>query len=155
MNETPAAAPSETIRIGQLEIRYLQAAGAAGDMSCFEMRVPPGARVPPPHSHDEHEELIYVLDGTLRYTVGGVTRDLGPGDTMGTPRGVPHVFDNPHAALARVLVMNSPGIPPQYFRDVAAIANAGGPPDRARLAETMRRYGLTPVTGAMPAAAPA
>ena len=72
------------------------------------MQVPPGAGVPPPHSHVEHEELVYVLDGTLRYTVGGVTRDLGPGDTMGTPRGVPHAFANPHAAPARVLVMNSP-----------------------------------------------
>ena len=155
MNETHAAAASETIRIGQLEIRYLQAAGVAGDMSCFEMQVPPGAGVPPPHSHAEHEELVYVLDGTLRYTVGSVTRDLGPGDTMGTPRGVAHAFTNPHAAPARVLVMNSPGIDPQYFRDVAAIANAGGPPDRARLASTMQRYGLTPVAGVAPAGAPA
>ncbi len=119
------------------------------------MQVPPGAGVPPPHSHVEHEELVYVLDGTLRYTVGSVTRDLGPGDTMGTPRGVAHAFANPHAATARVLVMNSPGIDPQYFRDVAAIANAGGPPDRARLASTMQRYGLTPVSGAAPAGAPA
>ena len=153
MNATHTAAPSEIIRIGQLEIRYLQAASVAGDMSCFEMQVPPGAGVPPPHSHVEHEELVYVLDGTLRYTVGGVTRDLGPGDTMGTPRGVPHAFGNPHAAPARVLVMNPPGIDPQYFRDVAAIANAGGPPDRARLASTMQRYGLTPVSGVPPAGA--
>jgi hypothetical protein len=58
---------------------------------------------------------------------------------------VPHAFANPHAQDARVLVMNSPGIEPQYFREVAAIANAGGPPDRARLASTMQRYGLTPV----------
>jgi hypothetical protein len=38
---------------------------------------------------------------------------------------------------------------------VAAIANAGGPPDRARLASTMQRYGLTPASGAAPAGAPA
>jgi quercetin dioxygenase-like cupin family protein len=150
MNGIRAAAPSQTIRIGQIEIHYLQAAGEAGDMSCFEMLVPSGAGVPPPHSHAEHEELVYVLDGTLRYTVGSVTRDLGPGDTMGTPKGVPHAFGNPHVAPARVLVMNSSGIDPQYFRDVAAIANAGGPPDRARLASAMKRYGLTPVSSAAP-----
>ena len=146
-------APSEIIRIGQLEIRYLQEGGAAPEMSCFEMRVPPGANVPPPHSHADHEELVYVLDGTLRYTVGGETRDLKPGDAMGTPKGVPHAFSNPHAATARVLVMNSPGIDPQYFREVAALASAGGPPDRARLAGVMQRYGLTPVVGAAPAGA--
>jgi hypothetical protein len=154
MNET--AAPSEVIRIGQIEIRYLQAAGAAGDMSCFEMQVPPGAGVPPPHSHAEHEELVYVLDGMLRYTVGSVTRDLGPGRHHGHAPGrgrMPSATRTPRPR--RVLVMNSPGIDPQYFRDVAAIANAGGPPDRARLASTMQRYGLTPVAAVAPAAAPA
>jgi mannose-6-phosphate isomerase-like protein (cupin superfamily) len=107
MNGIRAAAPSQTIRIGQIEIHYLQAAGEAGDMSCFEMLVPSGAGVPPPHSHAEHEELVYVLDGTLRYTVGSVTRDLGPGDTMGTPKGVPHAFGNPH--VARPAAAPAPG----------------------------------------------
>ena len=119
MNGAHAAAPSETIRIGQIEIRYLQSAGVAGDMSCFEMQVPPGAGVPPPHSHLDHEELVYVLDGTLRYTVGSVTRDLGPGDTMGTPRGVAHAFANPHATTARVRAGLSPARPPQERRSPA------------------------------------
>ena len=148
--ETKVDPSAEAIRIGQLEIRYLQE-GADATMSCFELRVPPGANVPPPHSHADHEELVYVLEGTLRYTVGGVTRDLRPGDVMGTPRGVAHAFSNPHAVAARALVTNSPGIDPQYFRDVAAIANAGGPPDRVRLAAVMQRYGLTPVAPGTPA----
>ena len=35
---------------------------------------------------------------------------------------------------------------PQYFREAAEVINAaaGGPPDRARMAEIMRRHGLTP-----------
>ena len=35
---------------------------------------------------------------------------------------------------------------PQYFREVGGvfIAAAGGPPDKAKMAEIMRRYGLTP-----------
>jgi quercetin dioxygenase-like cupin family protein len=154
MTQHRAPAAPETIRIGKLEIRYLQAAGDGQDIGCFEMVVPSGAGVPPPHSHAAHEELVYVLDGTLRYTVGDETRDLNPGDVMGTPKGVPHAFSNPHAVAARVLVMNSPGIDPQYFRDVAAIANAGGPPDRLRLVSTMQRYGLTPA-GAPAASTPA
>jgi hypothetical protein len=37
-------------------------------------------------------------------------------------------------------------IGPQYFREAAEVihAAAGGPPDRAKMAEIMRRHGLTP-----------
>jgi mannose-6-phosphate isomerase-like protein (cupin superfamily) len=104
--------------------------------------VPPGSNVPPPHSHPGNEELVYVLEGTLRYTVGSVTRDLRPGESMGTPRGVVHGFSNPHRTAARALVVNTPDIGAGYFREVAVIAGAGGPPDRTKLIETMRRYGL-------------
>ena len=76
----------EVLRLGQIEIRYLREAGGGCGIGCFEMRVPPGSNVPPPHSHTANEELVYVLEGTLRYTVGSETRDLRPGDTMATPR---------------------------------------------------------------------
>jgi quercetin dioxygenase-like cupin family protein len=73
-------AAKEPIRIGALEIRYLQdgveSSAAAG---MFELTVPPGARVPPAHSHSGNEEIAYVLVGVFRYTVDGETRDLGPG----------------------------------------------------------------------------
>lgn len=87
MNEVHSPAAQEVIRVGQLEIRYLQEARNGCQMGCFEMRVPPGSNVPPPHSHSANEELVYVIEGTLRYTVGSETRDLQPGDTMTTPRG--------------------------------------------------------------------
>lgn len=141
MNNTASPGP-ETIHIGQLEIRYIQEAAHGCQMGCFEMRVPPGSNVPPPHSHANNEELVYVLEGVLRYTVGGETRDLRPGDTMATPRGVVHGFSNPHSATVRALIMNTPDIGPQYFREIAAIIKAAGPPDRSRLLETMRKFGL-------------
>lgn len=142
MKEQGVPDVSEPIRIGQLEIQYLQEGDERCQISCFEMRVPPGSNVPPPHSHAGNEELIYVLEGTLRCTVGNETRDLTAGQVIGTPRGGVHAFSNPHATLARVLVMNTPGIEAQYFRDVGAVINAGGPPDRDKLIETMGRYGL-------------
>lgn len=142
MSAAATPVPPELIRIGQLEIRYLQEADALHAMGCFEMRVPPGSNVPPPHSHRANEELVYVLEGTLRYTVGDLTRDLRPGDSMATPRGVVHAFANPHAEVARALVVNTPDIGAQYFRDIAAILGAGGPPDRARVVAVMQRFGL-------------
>ena len=138
-----AATPApEVIRVGQIEIRYLQEADASHAMGCFEMRVPPGSNVPPPHSHRASEELVYVLEGTLRYTVADETRDLRAGDCMATPRGVVHAFANPHANPVRALVINTPDIGAQYFRDISAILAAGGPPDRAKIVGVMQRFGL-------------
>jgi quercetin dioxygenase-like cupin family protein len=147
-----AAPVAPVIRLGQIEIRYLQQAGEGCQIGCFEMRVPPRSNVPPPHSHTANEELVYVLEGTLRYTVDGQTRDLGPGDSMATPRGAVHAFSNPHAVTARALVINTPDIGVEYFREVADIIGAGGPPDRTKLMATMQRFGLVP---AAPAGAPA
>jgi uncharacterized cupin superfamily protein len=34
-------------------------------MGIFELTVPPASNVPPPHSHSNNEEIVYVLEGTL------------------------------------------------------------------------------------------
>lgn len=132
------------IRVGQLEIRYLVDGARTRGLGLFEMIVPVGAHVPPPHHHTDNEECVYVLQGVLRYTVDDVTRDLGPGEWMSTPRGAVHQFSNPGSGPARALVMMTPDIGAQFFVDVAALAAAGGPPDRAKLAQVMDRYGLVP-----------
>lgn len=134
------------INVGQLGIRYLVDGSHSASLGMFELTVPPGSNVPPPHSHSSNEELVYVLDGVLRYTVGSDARDLAPGDSMHTPRGTVHAFLNPFASVARALIILSPDIGAQYFRDVAAVANAGGPPDKAALVAVMSRYGLVPAS---------
>ena len=141
------------MKIGELQIRYLIDGTVAGaGMGVFELTVPPGARVPPAHSHSGNEEVVYVLDGVLRYRVDDETRDLKPGERMYTPRGSVHAFSNPHAAPARALIMLTPDIGAQYFREVAAAADAPGGPDRAKLVEVMTRYGLVLARPQPPAA---
>ena len=110
----------------------------------FELTVPPGSNVPPAHSHTNNEEIVYVLEGTLRYSVGTDTRDLTPGQSMRTPRGAVHGFSNPFGNAARALITLAPDIGPKYFEDVASVVNAGGPPDKAALVAVMSRYGLVP-----------
>jgi quercetin dioxygenase-like cupin family protein len=132
------------VRIGKLEIRYLIDGSSHEGMGLFELTVPPGSNVPPPHSHTHNEECVYVLEGTLRYSVDEVTRDLCPGEWMRTPRGSVHGFSNPHEGKARALIALSPDIGVQYFRDVATIVNAGGPSVRSQLLVVMARYGLVP-----------
>jgi quercetin dioxygenase-like cupin family protein len=132
------------IRIGHLAIDYIVDGSATGSIGMFELTVPPASNVPPPHSHSANEECVYVLEGMLRYTVGTETRDLGPGQTMSTPKGVTHAFANPFDKTARALVVQSPDIGAQYFRDIAAVVDGGGPPDKAALMSVMSRYGLVP-----------
>jgi quercetin dioxygenase-like cupin family protein len=146
--ESGNEASSNVIEAGQLTIRYLIDGSGKGEMGVFELTVPAGARVPPPHSHTNNEECVYGLAGTLRYFVDGVVRDLAPGDCMFSPRGAVHSFSNPHQETARVLIMISPDIGAQYFRDVGAVVNAGGPPDVSKLMAVMSRYGLVPAAPA-------
>ncbi len=134
----------DAIQVGQLTIRYLIDGSASAGMGLFELTVPPGSNVPPPHSHSQNDECVYILEGTLRYAVDGAARDLGAGDWMFSPKGSVHQFSNPHAAAARALVIQTPDIGAQYFRDVAAVINAGGPPDRMKLLAVMAEYGLVP-----------
>jgi len=134
----------EVVKVGQLEVRYLIDGASHFGMGVFELTVPAGSNVPPPHSHSYNEECVYLLEGTLRYSVDSMTRDLRPGDWMNTPRGSVHGFSNPHKENARALIVLAPDIGAQYFRDVANVVNADGPPDRTQLLAVMARYGLVP-----------
>lgn len=132
------------INVGQLGIKYLVDGSKTGNIGMFELSVPPGSNVPPPHSHSNNEECVYVLAGTLRYTVGTETRDLTPGQSMATPKGVVHGFSNPFTEVAKAMIVLSPDIGAQYFKDVGSVVNAGGPPDKAALLSVMSKYGLVP-----------
>lgn len=134
----------DTIKVGQIEIKYLIDGSAQGGMGVFEMTVPPASNVPPPHHHSNNDECIYVLEGTLRYSVDDVTRDLRPGEWMFTPKGSVHQFSNPHNEPARALTILTPDIGAQYFRDIGNIIHSGGAPDRTEIVSVMSRYGLVP-----------
>jgi hypothetical protein len=63
------------------------------------------------------------------------------------PRGAIHRFDNNGSQDVKALCLITPAaLGPQYFREAAEVINAaaGGPPDRAKMVEIMRRHGLTP-----------
>ena len=139
----------EAIRLGPLGVRFLIAgADAAGSIALFELSVPAAERLAAPaHSHDHYEETIYGLEGVLTWTVDGTRIDVGPGQALCIPRGAVHRFDNHGAQAARALCAITPAaIGPQYFREAAEVidAAAGGPPDRVKMGEIMRRHGLTP-----------
>ena len=139
----------ETIRLGPLAIRFLiTGENSNGSIAAFELTVPVAQRLAAPaHSHDHYEETIYGIDGVLTWAVNGKHVDVGPGQALCIPRGAVHRFDNYGGQDARALCVITPAaIGPQYFRESAEVINgaAGGPPDRAKMAEIMLRHGLTP-----------
>ena len=139
----------ETIRLGPLAVRFLVAGDDSnGSVAAFELVVPGAQRLmAPAHSHDHYEETIYGIDGALTWTVDGKRIDVGPGEALCIPRGAIHRFDNDGSRSAKVLCVITPAaIGPRYFRESAEVlaAAAGGPPDHAKMAEIMRRHGLTP-----------
>ena len=139
----------EVIRLGPLTVRFLiSGENSGGSIAAFEVMVPAGQRLAgPAHSHDHYEETIYGIEGVLTWTVDGKPLAVGPGQALCIARGAVHRFDNDAAQDAKALCIVTPAaIGPQYFRDIAEFvkASAGGPPDRAKLVEIMRRHGLTP-----------
>lgn len=142
----------ETIHLGPLTVRFMVTGeNSCGTIAAFELVVPAAQRLAAPaHSHDHYEETIYGLEGVLTWTVDGKPFELGPGQSLCIPRGAIHRFDNHGVNAARALCLITPAaIGPQYFREAAELINAtaGGPPDRVKMGEIMRRHGLTPAQG--------
>ena len=139
----------ETIRLGPLVVRFLVTGDySTGGVAAFELSVPAAQHLAAPaHSHDHYEETIYGIAGVLTWTVDGTPIDVGPGQALCIPRGAIHRFDNNGRQDVKALCLITPAaLGPQYFREAAEVINAaaGGPPDRARMAEIMSRHGLTP-----------
>jgi quercetin dioxygenase-like cupin family protein len=137
---------TDVIRAGEIEIRFrVQAAQTAGSMAMFEFRVPPGARVPVPHSHDAFDETVYGLEGVATWTLDGEQVRVGPGDVLFIPRGHVHQFANLDAQEVRQLCAIVPGLlGPEFFREIGDVVNVPGPPNVERIMDVMRRHGLRP-----------
>ena len=135
----------EEIRLGPIAVRFLvEGAATDGSAALFEFDVAGETPAPPAHSHDSWEETIYGLRGTLTWTVDGVATEVGPGEVLCIPRGVVHRFENLGVETVTQLAVVTPGVlGPGYFRDLAALVRAGGPPDRSAMLAVMRRHGLT------------
>lgn len=134
----------EVIAIGAITMRFLvDGTTTDGHMAMAEMVVQPQAKVPPPHRHDDVDETIRVIEGALTYRVDDEVCVLQAGDHCFSPRGSVHHFSNQGDVPARAIVVFSPAsIGPAYFRDVAGVLGAGGPPDPQAMAAVMGRHGI-------------
>jgi len=138
---------NEILRVGQIGIHFLlEAADTNGSVAMFEFTVPAGARVPLPHSHKHYDETIYGVEGVITFTVEGRTVHIGPGESCFIPRGAVHGFNNLKQADAKALAVVTPALlGPDFFKETAAIVNAGGPPDLEKLKVVFARHGLVAI----------
>ena len=71
------------------------------------------------HRHDGEDKIYYVLEGTGRFSVGGVEERLGAGEAVVAPAGVDHGLVNDGDELLLVLVMVAP--PPAHVARPAQV----------------------------------
>ncbi len=133
---------------GSGPVRYrILAEGPDFPVAIVESTVPAGFPGPVLHRHATMTDIVYVMEGTLAFDLGGERRTLGPGGFVLVPPGVVHTFSNPGMEPARFLDVYQPSGLEQYLKDVARRAAAGETMSQAEMAEIAMRYDFEPVTG--------
>ncbi len=101
-------------------VRILIDGASSGGRCCmFECPIPPGDG-PPLHKHEHEDELFYVLQGKIKFSVDGEIFIGEPGSFACAPRGSVHSFRNIGAQTALLLVTCTPSgleIPFRAVRD--------------------------------------
>lgn len=131
----------EPIALGDSRAVY-KASGvdADGRLAFAETHLAPGFPGPVLHRHREMHDIFYVLEGTVRFRLGGEVRDLGPGAFVLVPPGVAHTFSNPTEESARLLNLFTPSGLEDYLREVVG----RGVIDPAEMARIASRYDFEP-----------
>ena len=120
-----------------------------GGPTVVQVTVPPGPVLgSPPHIHD-CDEVLYVLDGTLRFHVGDNSEDATAGAVLHFPKGTTEWFENTTNQPAKVLIVYNGGQTASFFKEVGETAKTRtlpppptGEPDLERLAAVATKYGL-------------
>ncbi len=139
---------AEVIDLGNgLEIHFcLDAPDTDSQFTMFKVVIHPNAKVPAPHYHDNFDETLYGLKGTLTLTVDDQMLQLKPGDHHFIKRGRVHSFTNNSSETVEILAFANPGVfTSNYFKDLLGLLNAGGPPDMSKMKNIMLEYGLVAV----------
>jgi quercetin dioxygenase-like cupin family protein len=80
----------------------------AQHMSVCLIRVPPGEKVRPAHSHPNGEETIHIIEGAGRVMVNGEVGAVRPGTTVLFPQGQIHMLHNTGDEEMKVICFFAP-----------------------------------------------
>jgi quercetin dioxygenase-like cupin family protein len=92
------------------QLSWLVAPGALGAEHCSAcmIRVAPGDKVRPAHSHPNGEEVIYIIRGSGRVMVEGEVLGIKAGSTVLFPRGAVHMLHNTGSEEMKVICFFAP-----------------------------------------------
>src|SRR5438309_6647110 len=79
----------------------------ADSVMMFE-EVAPASTETPLHTHDDSDEVAYVLSGQITFKIGDEITVGGPGTCAFMPRGVPHAWKSTGAETGRVVFLYTP-----------------------------------------------
>ena len=88
----------------------------AQNCSVCVIRIAPGDRVFPAHSHPNGEEVIYILSGSGRVLVDGDVAPVRTGSTVLFPQGKPHMLHNTGAEEMKVVCFFAPATSLENYR---------------------------------------
>jgi quercetin dioxygenase-like cupin family protein len=77
-------------QLGSVEVRHgVSRRVFTGDGATLAWTTLEPGHTPRPHSHD-HEQIVYIVSGRVRFTVGDESAEMGPGDVLLVPPNVEH-----------------------------------------------------------------
>ena len=88
----------------------------AQNCSVCVIRIAPGDKVFPAHSHPNGEEVIYILSGSGRVLVDGDIAPVRMGSTVLFPQGKPHMLHNTGAEEMKVVCFFAPATSLENYR---------------------------------------
>jgi mannose-6-phosphate isomerase-like protein (cupin superfamily) len=102
---------------GGEDINLLATADKVDGLANFlEYTIQAGRPGPPPHWHSGHDELFYVVSGTLSTLAGTEQVELGPRDFLFVPRGAIHSFSNKTDETCIFIGVWTPGGHESFFQ---------------------------------------
>src|SRR3954451_23924057 len=112
----------------------------AGSAMMFE-EVAPASTETPLHTHDDSDEIAYVLSGEITFKIGDEITVGGPGTSAFMPRDVPHAWKSTGAEPGRVLFLYMPGRASGLFEELAGHADVSPTLDDGEFVRIAERHG--------------
>ena len=78
------------------------------EVEAIELRFGPEFEGVAPHTHADHADCFYVLDGFAEFTLDGATLSFGPGSFVAAPVGTVHGFRPSGEGELRLLNFHAP-----------------------------------------------
>jgi quercetin dioxygenase-like cupin family protein len=100
------------------ELRWVVGRGGLESDYCSAcvIRVAPGDKVRPAHSHPNGEEVIYILRGSGRVLIAGDVHAVFPGSVVLFPQGAVHMLHNTSGEEMHVVCFFAPPTSHENYR---------------------------------------